>query len=191
MCLKFWKTSQWPVQLTAEIWRGHEWSEEEECWEFISFFCFVFVRLLPLDSFILGALFEKWMFRWQMAWMHIEIAGASASGRIVLSWATENETLHLPRNSPGDCIYTHAHAKTHDKRDTVAFFFLFLFTFFKKRTIKYIKTYLQCVCFCFGQKTNKQIQQQKQPVINSCPVLQVFLRSCAPVSCHYSLSQVQ
>lgn len=89
-------------------------------------------------------------------------------------------------------LYLHTRTRKNPwQKGYCSFFFLLLFTFFKKRTIKYIKTYLQCVCFCFGQKTNKQIQQQKKPVINSCPVLQVFLRSCAPVSCHYSLSQVQ
>lgn len=64
----------------------------------------------------------------------------------------------------------------------------FLFTFFKKGK-KYIKTYLQCVvCFFFVFLT----ENRKQSAMIDCfPLLQVYIRECAPVSFYHNLRCVQ
>lgn len=107
-------------------------------------------------------------------------AGESCSPeRLKMKHCTFHETVQ-------EIVFTHTHTqKPMTKRDTAAFFFLLLFTFFKKRTIKYIKTYLQCVCFCFGQKTNKQIQRQKK---KTCDKLLSCFAGISKVMCPCFLS---
>lgn len=152
VCLKFWKTSRRPVQLTAEMWRGHERSEEEECWEFISFVLFLCVCYLSIHS-SLGLFMRSGRFGDRWLECTLKSLERQRAGESRWKWNTAPSTKQSRM-----IVFTHTHTqKPMTKRDTAAFFFfLLLFTFFKKRTIKYIKTYLQCVCFCFGQKTNKQ-----------------------------------
>lgn len=141
---------------------------------FFFFFNDFYRSLLPFDS--AGALrFDgNGCFGWRVAWMHVEhCCNSSVSESLI--WAnnllkktkSKTITLHLQQNSL-NTIFTHTPARTHThmKKGILQIFFCFFsFLLSLKRTIKYIKTYLQCVgFFFFGQKNDNKTKQTKTKV---------------------------
>ena len=163
------------------------WERSTRVHRVICFFLSFFVTLWLIRP--PAGLHEVGVFRWQVAWMHIESRCNVSITQILLVWANilkKNQktiTLHLPQNSQ-EIVFTHTHKPM--KKGILQLFFLF--TFFKKGK-KYIKTYLQCVFFCFFLDRKQKTEQSA--MIDCFPLLQVYIRECAPVSFYHNLRCVQ
>lgn len=104
-----WSYSDLWLPVKAEIWWRNEGLGEKELQEFIMsavfFFFFLFVTLWLTRPSVVTV---KWVFRWQVAWMHIENRCNSITQILLASEKSSKIKNTAPSTKQSeDCIYTH------------------------------------------------------------------------------------